>query len=251
MATKKGDLTNILQEYLIRKTLENFEPQLYFYKLGEKPVIPAGYNTIRWAKFTKLGEVSAVATEGTTPTDTAFIASSVATVTPTEYIAVITITDRLLKESVLDWLGGASKALGDALARTIDATIQTTIMAGGEVMYAGNQTARANLVSGNVLTVSLLIKAAQRLKTYSAPTFDGFYVAVMHPRDAYDLMTSTSAGGWQDVKCVASLIKQFIKTNLEICWNIFKRFDSLLWNNIKYKEKISRYPHLSLVGSVG
>ena len=218
MATKKGDLTNILQEYLIRKTLENFEPQLYFYKLGEKPVIPAGYNTIRWTKFTKLGEVSAVATEGTTPSDTTFIASSVNTVTPTEYIAVITITDRLLKESVLDWLGGASKALGDALARTIDATIQTTIMAGGEVMYAGNQTARANLVSGNVLTVSLLIKAAQRLKTYSAPTFDGFYVAVMHPRDAYDLMTSTSAGGWQDVKCVASLIKQFIKTNLAICW---------------------------------
>jgi len=218
VATKKGDLTNILQEYLIRKTLENFEPQLYFYKLGEKPVIPAGYNTIRWAKFTKLGEVAAVATEGITPSDTTFIASSVTTVTPTEYIAVITITDRLLKESVLDWLGGASKALGDALARTIDATIQTTIMAGGEVMYAGNQTARANLVSGNVLTVSLLIKAAQRLKTYSAPTFDGFYVAVMHPRDAYDLMTSTSAGGWQDVKCVASLIKQFIKTNLAICW---------------------------------
>lgn len=251
MATLKSSLTSILQEYLERKTLENFEPQLYFYKLGTKPIIPGGYNTLRWAKFTKLSEISAVATEGTTPSDTTFIASSVATVTPTEYIGIITITDRLLKESVLDWLGGAATALGDALARTIDKTIQTTIMAGTEVMRVNDRTATVNLVSGDVLTVALLIKAAQRLKTYSAPTFDGFYVAVMHPANAYDLMVSTSAGGWQDVKCVASLIKQFIKTNLEICWNIVKRFDSLLWNNIKYKATISRYPHLSLVGSVG
>ena len=199
MATLKSALTNILQEYLIRKTLENFEPQLYFYKLGEKPVIPAGYNTIRWAKFTKLGELAAVTTEGTTESDQTFIAASVNTVTPTEYIGVITITDRLLKDSVLDWLGGAATALGDSLARTIDKAIQLVIMAGGSVMYPGTRTARANLVSGDTLTVGLLIKAAQRLKAWAAPTFDGFYVAVMHPNVAYDLMTSTSAGGWQDI----------------------------------------------------
>ena len=204
MATLKSDLTNILQEYLTRKTLENFEPELYFYKLGEKPIIPGGYQTLRWAKFTKLDEFGSVATEGTTPSDTTFIASSVATVTPTEYIGVITITDRLLKESVLDWLGGAGKALGDAMARTIDRKIQDTIMDGGEVMYGGGETARANLASGDSLTTSLLIRAVQRLKTFSAPTFDGYYVAVMHPNTAYDLMVSSSAGGWQDINKYAN-----------------------------------------------
>jgi len=43
-----------LQTWLDRQVLENFEPNLYFYKMGKKPVMPTGYNTLAFTKPSKL-----------------------------------------------------------------------------------------------------------------------------------------------------------------------------------------------------
>ena len=45
-----------------KKTLENFEPNLYFHKMGEKPVFEDGYNTVTWIRFDQLTVDSATAT---------------------------------------------------------------------------------------------------------------------------------------------------------------------------------------------
>lgn len=87
-AIQRGDVTGteVLQTLLNKATLENFRPQRYFYDLGEKSMYGDGYNTIAWARFTKLNVTvaNATLTDGVTPSDTAFNATTVTT-TPTQY----------------------------------------------------------------------------------------------------------------------------------------------------------------------
>jgi hypothetical protein len=51
----------VLQTWLYRTVLENFEPNLEFFNMGEKPVFEDGYNTVSWAKFTQLSVTGATA----------------------------------------------------------------------------------------------------------------------------------------------------------------------------------------------
>lgn len=204
----RNDLnSNVLQTWLTRKTLEVFEPNLYFWKLGEQPMVQGGYNTLAWAKFDQIA-ASAVTTgttsnDGTTPSDTAFNAT-VVSCSPTQYRVVVSLADLVVELNVIGFLEGAAKAVGDALARKIDAVIQTEVMAGTNVYYASGTQTRVSLVSTDVLSAALINKACAKLESFDAPKFDGMYVTVIHPNQLYDLRASTSAGGWLDVSKYAN-----------------------------------------------
>lgn len=195
---------NILQTWLNRKTLEVFEPNLYFYKLGEQPMVESGYNTTSWAKFTQIA-TSAITTgtssdDGNTPSDTAFNATAV-TCTPVQYRVVVSLADLVVELNVIGFLQGAAGAVGDAMARKIDAVIQTEVMAGTNVYYANGTTTgnRTSLAATDVLTANYLNKACAKLESLDAPKIDGMYVAVIHPFQLYDLRASTAAGSWLDL----------------------------------------------------
>lgn len=199
--TRNDESANILQTWLTRKTLEVFEPNLYFYKLGEQPTVESGYNTTSWAKFDQVA-ASAVTTgttsdDGVTPSDTDFDAT-VVTATPIQYRIVVSLADLVVELNVIGFLEGAARAVGDAMARKIDAVIQTTIMAGTYVYYASSTQSRVSLAATDVLTAGLLNKACAKLESFDAPKINGMYVAVIHPYQLYDLRNSTSAGGWLD-----------------------------------------------------
>ena len=63
----------VLQTWLNRQVIENLEPELYFYDAGKKPDTPAGYNTVGWAKFTKVDETSVTIGDNTTDVPTTVI----------------------------------------------------------------------------------------------------------------------------------------------------------------------------------
>ena len=200
----RNDLNaNVLQTWLNRKTLEVFEPNLYFYKLGEKPMVQSGYNTISWAKFDKVASTSVTtgttSTDGNTPSDTAFNATVVST-SPIQYRIVISLADMVVEMNVIGFLEGAAKAVGDAMARKIDVVIQTEIMAGDNVYYANGTTTgnRTSLAATDVLTAGYLNKACAKLEANDAPKIDGMYVAVIHPYQLYDLRAATASGSWLD-----------------------------------------------------
>ncbi len=198
-----------LQEWLNRKTLEVFEPMLYFYKMGQKPTVPGGYNTLRWSKFNKINAAQIVAlSEGISPTPIAFDASTVST-SPTQYGVTVTISDMLINDSVLNWLQGAAAAVGDALARSIDSTIQTAVMGGTNTLYPGTVATRATLGAANTMTAALLNNAQTFLKAKAAPTFDTGYVSIMHPNVVYDLRAETGTGSWLDANKYATPEKIF------------------------------------------
>ena len=126
-----------LQTMLYKKTLENFEPELFFAKMGEKPMVDNGIGTISWAKPSQLSVTAATATltEWVTPSSTAFSYTTIST-TPTQYGIYVEVSDRLIKAAPTKILSDAAGEVGANMARIIDQVIQTEVMAGDNVLYS-------------------------------------------------------------------------------------------------------------------
>lgn len=207
---KSGAGANYLQTKLYKKLLENFEPNLYFYKMGEKPMVEDGIGTVSWAKASKLTVSAATATltEGVTPNSTSF-SYSVITTTPTQYGVFVEISDRLLKAAPTKILNDAGAEVGSNMARIIDQVIQTEIMGGTNVIYGGSgNNARADLAVGDVLVGANLRNAHTKLASLDAPTFDGYYLGVAHPFVIGDLKGETN-GAWVEFSKYATPDKLF------------------------------------------
>lgn len=192
---KSGIGANYLQTKLYKEVLANFEPNLYFYKMGEKPMVDNGIGTVSWTKASKLSVTAATATltEGTQPTSTAFTYTTITT-TPTQYGIYVEISDRLLKAAPTKILANAGKEIGSNMARIIDQVIQTEIMAGTNVLYSdvSVNAARTDIATTDLMTGTLLAKAHTKLASVDAPTIDGYYVGVAHPFVLGDLKIQSS-----------------------------------------------------------
>lgn len=196
--TKATSGSGYLQTILYKKLLENFEPNLFFAKLGEKPMVDNGVGTISWAKASKLTVSAATATltEWTTPAETAFSYSTISA-TPTQYGIFVEISDRLIKAAPTAILSDAAKEVGNNMSRIIDQVIQTEVMAGTNVIYGGTgNAARADLAATDYIVAANIRQAAVKLRSLDAPTVDGtYYVWVLHPFVLGDLIGETN-GAW-------------------------------------------------------
>ena len=196
-ANNRNDFSSsgILQEWLTRQFLQNFNANLYYAQFAETPDNPEGYDTLRWAKFTAIAESSVTtgttSDDGVTPSDVSVAVTSVST-TPTQYRIVCNLSDLLLSDNPLPLLQKTAERVGYVLSLKVDSVIQTTIMAGSNVIFAGGKSSRTALAATDVLTVNLLNQAAAKLNSYDSPTFDGYYVAVIHPYQLYDLRAATT-----------------------------------------------------------
>lgn len=192
----------VLQTWLKREVLENFEPNLYFYKGGEQPSVEAGYNTLGWAKFTQVADSSITegddTTDGVTPASIDFDAT-VITVTPKQYRVVISLSDMLIDLNVINFLAGAAREVGAAMARRIDKEVQTIIMAGTRVIYGGSAASRTALGAGDVMTATLLNRANALLESRYVPKIDGYYICYAHPFQIFDLRNENGVGNWLEV----------------------------------------------------
>ena len=205
-STATTDLTSgILQEWLNRKVLKNLDKKINFYQFGEKPIVQKGYNTLRWAKFTRLtaSDVNTISTEGEDPTATAFNATSV-TATPVQYGIKVDLSDLTVENTIIPFLKGAAERIGVAMAEKIDTAIQASLLAGASyVKYGptGNRTYPTDVVAGDKLSGDALNYWFTYLKSKDVPTFaDGSYIAIMDPATIYDLKSDTSTvTGWLEV----------------------------------------------------
>lgn len=199
ITTKSNVGSGFLQTFLYKKVLENFEPNLYFYSMGEKPTVPGGYNVVQWAKPSQLtvSAASAAITEGVTPTSTSFTYASI-TASPTQYGLYVEVSDRLLKVDPINILGHAAKELGNNIARVVDKVIQSELALGTTVLYASTATNRAGVSSTMVLSATDIRDAATKLAANDAPEIGMGYVAVAHPFVVGDLKAETATGTWID-----------------------------------------------------
>lgn len=190
----------LLQIWLDRTVLENFEPNLRFYEMWEKPARPAGYNTLAWTRCERLTVSPANATllEWITPDDTAIKFTTV-TLNAKQYGMYAIITDILEDVSPIPMVSKALEVIGQNMARIIDEVIQWVLANWTNVNYAGTATSRATITAADLLTTTDLAKANAFLSTKAAPVFGDGYIAIMHPNVLFDLQTGTATWAFLDL----------------------------------------------------
>lgn len=184
----------ILQTWLDRAVLDNLYPNLYFYKMGKKPLMPNGYNTLSFTRPQKLDSTTAnaVLTEGVTPTDENLTFDTV-NVTPKQYGKYITVSDLLKAANPVDIIGSAATELWQAMASIIDNAIQDTLALWTNVIYAGDATDRSSIDASDTLAAKNLAEVSTKLSANNAKPVDAWYVAVIHPNVYHSLKTDTSS----------------------------------------------------------
>lgn len=214
--TTRANINNsgqLLQIYLNKHVLANFEPLLRFHQLGEKPVWQDGFNTLAWTRVDKLtvSAATALLTESTTPTETNLTMTTI-TMTPNQYGLYVTLSDLLIDVSPIQIIANATKVVGENLARIVDSVIQATLLSTvTNVIYGGDAANRAAIDSSDTITAANLAKANAFLSTKAAPTFDDSYVAVMHPNCIYDLQMQSGTGTFIDlVKYTSAVTRAFM-----------------------------------------
>lgn len=215
MAINSGNINasgQVLQTYLKRRVLENFEPMLRMYQMGDKPVWDDGYYNLAWTRMQRLTITPAQAAlqEGVTPNATNTQMETIQ-ITAKEYGMYVTLSTYLLRVSAINVLNSAATEVASNMARIIDEVIQDNLATNGtNVIYANNQASRSALTSSDTALANDLAKINAFLATKAAPEFWDGYVGVMHPNVIYDLQVQTGTGTFIDLnKYTGNVTKVF------------------------------------------
>lgn len=100
----------------------------------------------------------------------------------------IQVTEYLLRTSLLDVLGDASKLLANNMAMVLDAQFRDTVLKTVNVVYGGSATSIADIKAGDAFTTKTVKDAVETLATNNAPRINGdYYVCIAHPHQLRQL----------------------------------------------------------------
>jgi len=191
----------VLQTWLYRQVLKNFEPQLRFYDMGKKPVYQDGYQTLARTRVNRLEvtPASALLNQGITPVETNINLDTI-TLVPKQYGMYVTLSDYLLDVAPINLVKEASVVVGNNMARIIDSVIQSNLATNGtNVIFGGTALNRPALGAGDTASAKDFAKANAFLMTKGAPLFSNGYIGVTHPNVIYDLQMESGTGAFVDV----------------------------------------------------
>lgn len=186
--TASEGLSAEMRTYYSDYLIDMAEPELVHDQFGQKQPIPKnGGKTIQFRKYNPLPKQLTPLTEGVTPEGQSLsVVPFEATVK--QYGGYVTLTDMLLMAAVDNNLVQATRLLGSQAGRTLDTITREVINGGTNVLYANGKATRKAIAAGDVLTVDLVKRAVRILKIMNTPKIDGYYVGIIHPDCAYDLM---------------------------------------------------------------
>lgn len=188
------DLSAEMKTYYDDLLIDNAEPNLVHDQFGQKKPIPKNRGkVIEFRRYSQLPKLTTPITEGVTPEGQKLNVTTV-TATVNQYGGYIELSDMLTLTAVDRNLVESTKLLGSQAGRTLDTIVREVLNGGTNVQYAEGQVAARNLLAGGktegnmYLTVKAIQMAARTLKNANADTIDGYYVAIIHPNVAYDIM---------------------------------------------------------------
>lgn len=151
--------------------------------------------------FNDLAVATATLNEVTDVTPTAMGDSQV-TVTLNEYGNAVITTAKLRGTSFLDVDSVAANVVGYNAGSSIDSVVRDVLAAGDNVIYGGggsaDPTSRTTVKATDIIEANDIRKVTAQLRRNNVPTFDGLYMAYIHPDVAYDLRRETGAAAWRD-----------------------------------------------------
>lgn len=190
--TMTGEKANLKMEdktFYDRSLIHYAKPNLIHGQFGQKRNIPAnGGTNIEFRKFAPLGKATTPLMEGVTP-DGQNLDVSTVTAQVKQYGGYVTISDNLDITGIDPVVNETVELIADQAAQTIDTVERDILVCGTNVQYAdGSVEARSELTGDNKMTVDILKRAVRTLKMNNTPKINGYYIAIMHPSVAYDLM---------------------------------------------------------------
>ena len=205
-----GDLSPEMKTYYDMTLLDEAGPQLVHQQFGQKRPIPKnGGKTIEFRKFSKLPKATTPLVEGVTPQGGTLDVTAI-TATVAQYGYYIVQSDVLELTAIDNTIGEATKLLGQQAGLTLDTIVRNVLMTGTNVSYASKVaangtitpvTSRQDLDKTATLTVREVKKQVTNLRAVNAPKINGDYVCIIHPYQAFDLMSDPE---WIDAHKYAS-----------------------------------------------
>lgn len=205
--TTGNNLSAEMKTFYDKTLITLSSPYLIHDQFGQKRDIPkGGGKEIEFRRFSSLPKALTPLTEGVTPTGNKLNVSSV-NATVDQYGDYIEQTDLLELTAVDNTIVEATKQLAAQAGLTMDTVVRNEVVGGTNVQYCprildGIETAvtlRSQLDATSLLRVKDIFKAAAELKAMNAPKIDGYYVGIIHPYVAYDLMQE-AGNQWLDVQ---------------------------------------------------
>lgn len=210
--TSTTNFNKAVQELIVARLEDELRPTLPHLMAGNfrKATFVKGSNSTM--RFLRIPDMSVTINSGTvTPGTAPWLTESVAPTAEalsfgyeefTSYQAGrrVEVSDVAMMEHPSDLISVASEKVALNADQTADAYVAYVINQGTNVMYAGTgNVARTDVAAGDVVTGSLLRRAARNMKSDLIPTFaDGSYRAIIDPGVVFDIEEDSSVGGWLD-----------------------------------------------------
>ena len=197
-----ADNPSSIRAFYDKNLVLNTKPVLVHSQFGQKRNIPKnGGKRIVFRKLAPLPKATAPLTEGVTPTGNNMTWSTVEAELE-QYGDYITVSDVVQTTGIDNTLLEAGEILAMQAGETLDAISREVLNSGTNVQYAENSAARCVLDGGkesgnDYLTVNAIKKAVRTLKRNNAKKIEGYFVGIIHPDVAYDLMSDPL---WENVK---------------------------------------------------
>lgn len=158
-------------------------------------------SAVTFTIFNDIAAATSTLNEVTDVTPTAMSDSQV-TVTLAEYGNAVITTAKLRGTAFLDVDSVAANVVGYNAGISIDSVVRDVLAGGNNVIYGGGgtttPTARTSVKAADIIEANDIRKVTAQLRGANVPTFDGLYMAYIHPDVAYDLRKETGAAAWRD-----------------------------------------------------
>lgn len=177
---------------LLKRLVEN----LVWAKWAQKRNAPKrSGDTISYRRFESLDPVDTPLEEGVTPEGRKLVVNEIKSVVE-QYGEFIEITDRIDMLGIDPVLTEASDILGEMAGALVDNKCRDVLTAGTNVVYANGKTSRATVAAADKLNGAAIKKAVTVLKKANVKRINGYYIGIIDPDCASDLMDDPL---WQDV----------------------------------------------------
>ena len=202
-----GDLSDEMKTFYDKALIELAEPNLVHDQFAKKKPIPRnGGRTIEFRRFSKLPKALNPITEGVTP-DGKHMRVQAFTASVNQYGDYIEQSDLLELTAIDNTIVEATKELASQAGLTLDTIVRDELNSATSARFApkdnGNGTytaitARSQMTKDCPLRVKDVFLASTDLKSVDAPKIGSGYVAIIHPKVAYQVMQEAGAS-WLDI----------------------------------------------------
>ena len=191
-----GALTVENAKFYDKNLLKRLLDTLVWAKYAQKRNAPKNSgDTVSFRRFESLEPTETPLEEGVTPDGRKLVVNEVKSVVE-QYGDYIEITDKIDMLGIDPVLTEASDILGEMAGVLIDNKCRDALTSGTNVLYAGGKTARNEITAEDKLTGALVKKASTILKKANVKPINGYYIGIVDPDCASDLMDDPL---WQDV----------------------------------------------------